>query len=129
MKGIIFNTMLLKAVLAASETEVGEKKYKTLRAGGEVNNLYMGSALNLRHESDSKYTQTIAREYDIVTAENACKWGSIRPNQWTYNLDDCVNHLKFAIENNQKFRGHNLVWGVWNPDWLTNFSGGANALE
>ena len=89
----------------------------------------MGSALNLRHISDSSYSQTIAREYDIVTAENACKWGPIRPNKWTYNLDDCVNHLKYAIAHDQKFRGHNLVWGVWNPDWLTNFSGNASELE
>ena len=53
----------------------------------------------------------------------------MRPNQETYDLDDCVNHLKFAIENKQKFRGHNLVWGAHNPDWLTNFSGSASELE
>ena len=83
MKNVLFSTLLLQTVLAASdasEIEVGDKKYKTLREGGQVNNILMGSALNLRHESDWQYKQAMEREYDIVTAENACKWGSIRPS-------------------------------------------------
>ena len=28
-----------------------------------------------------------------------------------------------------KFRGHNLVWGVYNPSWLANWKGSADELE
>ena len=89
----------------------------------------MGAALNLNHKSDANYTKTAAQQYDVITAENACKWSAMRPTYEDFKLDDCIKHLNFAMTHKQKFRGHNLVWGAHNPDWLTNFSGTADELE
>jgi len=71
----------------------------------------------------------LGTEYAISTAINACKWGAIRPRQNVYNIDDCVDHLKIAMTNKQKFRGHALVWGNHNPQWLENFSGSEDELD
>ena len=53
----------------------------------------------------------------------------IRPSENEWNLDKCVEGFKYAISNKQKFRGHNLCWGVYNPSWLENFRGSANELD
>ena len=89
----------------------------------------MGSEFNLNNWSDETYKQIFAQEYAIGTAENACKWGSIRRSQGSYDLDECVDHLKQAMANKQQFRGHNLCWGMWNPQWLTDFKGTADELD
>ena len=101
----------------------------TLREAGQAKGVMMGAAFNLNYISDSNYANTFLTQYGIGTAENACKWGAIRPSQDKFNFDSCVDHFKLAIENGQEFRGHNLCWGMWNPKWLEDFSGTADELD
>jgi len=53
-----------------------------------------------------------------VTAENACKWGSVEKNRdvmtWS-NADLIYNHAK---NNNLGFRYHAIAWGSQYPDWI-----------
>jgi len=48
------------------------------------------------------------------------KWSATEPSrgQFTYSQGDAI--LNFAIQHNQQVRGHNLAWGEYNPNWLTN---------
>ena len=93
----------------------------------------MGSQFNIWHteigSDKDNYSQIFAAEYAIATAEASCKWHQIRPSQNEWKLDSCVNAFKFAIENNVKFRGHNLCWGVYNPSWLEHFNGSSHELD
>ena len=89
----------------------------------------MGSEFNLNWFDDDTYAEIYKQEFSIGTAENACKWGTTHQAQDTYFLDPCVNHLRRAKANGQKFRGHNLCWGEWNPSWLVNFKGTPAELD
>ena len=40
-----------------------------------------------------------------------------QPEQGNFNFTDCDLVYYTAMSFNQSFRGHNLCWGVHNPDW------------
>jgi len=56
----------------------------------------------------------------LITPENEMKWSATEPvrGQFTYSQGDAI--VNFAVAHNQKVRGHNLAWGQYNPQWLTN---------
>jgi len=81
----------------------------------------MGSASNYFHlQQDPTFASTIAAQYNLVTAENACKWGATEPNRGQYDFTQCDYVLSRAKGAGQAFRGHNLCWGSGNPGWLEN---------
>jgi endo-1,4-beta-xylanase len=68
--------------------------------------------------NDSSYSQTLAREYDLVVAENAFKWSSVHPGPDTYDFSDVDALVEFAEAHGMAVRGHTLVWHNQNPGWL-----------
>lgn len=52
----------------------------------------------------------IAREFNAVTAENAMKWGVIRPDGVTWQWQRADTLVDFAAANDLYVLGHNLVW-------------------
>jgi len=69
---------------------------------------------------ESQYLTTLANQYNLITAENACKWGATQPAQGRFDFSQCDVVYNFAKKSNQTFRGHNLCWGAYNPGWLQN---------
>jgi endo-1,4-beta-xylanase len=55
----------------------------------------------------------------MVEAEDAMKWAILRPDRATYNFRQGDEVVRFAQAHQMKVRGHCLVWGRYNPDWLT----------
>ena len=43
----------------------------------------------------------------------------LRPDAATYNFRQSDEVVHFARAHQMKVRGHCLVWGRYNPDWLT----------
>ena len=80
----------------------------------------MGSAAgdgSLR--TDAPYAAKLAEQYSLLTSENQCKWAATQPAQGTYDFAGCDRARDFAKAHGMAFRGHNLCWGEYNPDWLT----------
>jgi len=77
--------------------------------------------------SDRNYTNILGTQYGSITPENELKWSATEPNRgsFTYSQGDAI--VNFAKQHNQVVRGHNLVWGQYNPNWLTN--GGFSASQ
>lgn len=48
------------------------------------------------------------------------KWRTLRPSRSTFDFRDGDAVVRFAEANNMKVRGHCLLWGRDNPDWLVN---------
>lgn len=83
--------------------------------------IFIGAAVNIGHigaDDDGNYSTVASREYDLVTAENECKWSATEPEQNTFDFSACDGIETFAVTNNMAFRGHNLCWGSYNPQWL-----------
>ena len=61
-------------------------------------------------QPSSPQLDLIAREFNSVTAENAMKWGVIRPDgvRWEWERSDRL--VEFATKNRMDVLGHTLVW-------------------
>lgn len=98
---------------------------QSLRGAAFNRKILIGAAVNVDAlKKDSEYAATLAREYNLVVAENAMKWKALRPSQTTFNFGDADYLVSFAQANGMQVRGHNLAWHNSIPDWLSrgNFS-------
>src|ERR1700690_854716 len=72
--------------------------------------------------TDPAYGATLAAQYNMLEPENAMKWGSLHPNppgsSNEYNFAAGDELVAFAQANGMKIRGHNLLWYIYNPNWL-----------
>jgi endo-1,4-beta-xylanase len=55
----------------------------------------------------------------MVEPEDAMKWWVVRPNRNAFDFGQGDEVVRFAQAHAMKIRGHCLVWGRDNPDWLT----------
>jgi endo-1,4-beta-xylanase len=79
--------------------------------------------------AEPAYAELIRQQCNIVVAENAMKWGALRPSAETFRFDDADALMVFAEANKMKVRGHNLAWHEWNPKWLETEVTAANARQ
>ena len=68
--------------------------------------------------SEAAYSQTLAREFNMIEPEDAMKWWIIRQNAGTFDFREGDEVVRFAQAHNMKVRGHCLVWDRDNPEWL-----------
>jgi len=92
---------------------------QSLRQEAENAGLLIGTAVRPSQFSETAYASTLAREFSMVEAEDAMKWRVLRPDRATYNFRQGDEVVRFAQAHQIKVRGHCLVWGRDNPDWLT----------
>ncbi|TMS00502.1 endo-1,4-beta-xylanase [Nonomuraea basaltis] len=95
-------------------------KPSDLRDLARQHGIRIGSAVDiaaLRGEAD--YRKVLDREFSHVTAENAMKWESIEPDRGAYTWADADALVEHARRNDQRVRGHTLVWHNQLPAWLT----------
>ena len=92
---------------------------QTLRQAADKDGLLVGTAVRSSQLSEPAYASTLAREFNMVEAEDAMKWWVLRRNPDTYDFRQGDELVHFAQAHELKVRGHCLVWGRNNPDWLT----------
>lgn len=96
----------------------------TLRQAAAGKGIFVGAALNcgsLQNASDPNYVLVGNAQYNLATAENSCKFTATEPSRGSFNFSCCSTVAKDMISTAQGvFRGHNFVWGTYNPTWLTN---------
>ena len=91
---------------------------QSLREYADRAGVLVGAAAEPRFLSEPEYAATLAREFNMLTAENAMKWGAIRPDRVTFNFGPGDRLVAFAQQHRMKVRGHTLLWGEYNPAWL-----------
>ncbi|MDQ3800295.1 MAG: endo-1,4-beta-xylanase [Acidobacteriota bacterium] len=116
----IFGFVLISIWLSAASLAGFAQQNKTLRALAEKRGIYVGAAVAIKPlKKEPLYRETIEREFNIVVAENAFKWGLAHPKKSKFNFKDTDWLVEFAEKNRMKLRGHTLVWHRQNPKWLT----------
>jgi endo-1,4-beta-xylanase len=102
---------------------------QTLRDAANRSGTLIGAAANAAYLSEPAYIATLGREFNMLEPEDAMKWAVIRPNRGTFNFADADRLVAFAESHHMKIRGHNLVWGTHNPEWLPEGHFTANQLR
>ncbi|MCM3874323.1 MAG: endo-1,4-beta-xylanase [Pyrinomonadaceae bacterium] len=99
-------------------TGTGNTLAQSLREQADKRKLLIGAAVNPGRFSEAPYAETLAREFNMVEAENVMKWGGIRPAQDKFNFGPGDQVVAFAVAHKMKVRGHCLLWSEYNPAWL-----------
>ena len=89
-----------------------------LRIHAERHNLLIGVSVGGANLSDAQYAQTLAREFSILTPENAMKFGVISLSRGEYDFSEADAIVEFAESHDMMVRGHTLVWTNQLPTWL-----------
>ncbi len=92
---------------------------QSLREAAQVSGLLVGTAVRPGHLAEADYASTLAREYNMVEAEDVLKWETVHPTRQSFDFSQGDQIVDFATRHNMKVRGHTLVWHQQNPKWLT----------
>lgn len=92
---------------------------QSLRREADRAGVLIGAAVDPKRFSEAEYSATLAREFNMIEAENVMKWGAIRPNRATFNFGPGDEVVAFARAHKMKVRGHTLLWSEYNPAWLS----------
>lgn len=91
----------------------------SLRAAAQACRFHIGAAVAVRPLlEDPRYGEVLAREFTMVTAENAMKWPHLRPSRGVFDFSGADEIVRFAERHGMRVRGHTLVWHHGNPKWL-----------
>ena len=116
---------LVGAGLAAAQiprgiaSSVPHLKIKDVAAGAGV---LFGSAFDVHVLRDKAYAQLLKGECQLLTSDYSVKFGSIRPHANVVRFGSADQLVAFAEKSNLLFRGHNLIWNEFVPDWVTHLS-------
>lgn len=106
-------------LVALSQQENPWAMEKPLRELASKAAIEVGTAVSSRLLlSDESYRKKVEEEFSVITPENEMKWESVEPRQGVYSWDQADLLVKFAQLNQQKVRGHTLVWHNQLPSWL-----------
>lgn len=83
-----------------------------------MRHMLIGTAVRPSLFSERAYSQTLAREFNMVEAEDAMKWSVLRKERVAFNFNDGDEVVRYAQAHAMKVRGHCLVWDHDNPEWL-----------
>jgi endo-1,4-beta-xylanase len=112
MRVLTFLFAIVSAVVLPSPAQ-------TLRQAADRDGLLVSTAVRPSQLSEPAYASTLAREFNMVEAEDAMKWWVLRPDAATYDFRQGDELVRFALAYQMKVRGHCLVWSRDNPKWLT----------
>ncbi len=115
MKGVVSSVLLLTAGAVVGSAQ-------TLRDYADRAGVLVGAAVEPRYFSEAEYARTLAREFNMLTAENVLKWGTLRPSRARFDFEPGDRLVAFARKHRMKVRGHTLLWSEYNPRWLTSGS-------
>ncbi len=91
----------------------------TIREAAASRNLLAGCAVNVQAlRTDTIYRQLVRQQANVVVAENAMKFGPLRPAPDQFFFEDADLLFAFAEANGIEVRGHNFVWHRQLPPWF-----------
>jgi endo-1,4-beta-xylanase len=79
----------------------------------------VGVALEPHLLEDAVYRDTLLREFNAITPENAMKWEPIHPAEARWRFAPADRLVDFAESHGMRIHGHTLVWHRQLPGWLT----------
>lgn len=83
-----------------------------------------GLSLNDPLGNSKKERSIIAREFNVLTAENCMKPMYMRPSIGEFSFEGSDAFVDYALENNMEVVGHTLVWHHQMPAWFFSDSDG-----
>jgi len=94
----------------------------TLRAAAMANGRRIGAAVQSGLLNEARYSGTVAREFNYLTAEYEMKWGAIEATRGSNNFFAGDDIVSFARGHGMDVKGHALLWHQSLPGWVSGLS-------
>ena len=121
--------LALPRALTAAEPNANIDGANSLQAHAHKRGLLAGCAVSAANLKEEAFTRVLVAQFGLVVAENAMKFGPIKPKPDTYFFDDADALVNFAHQHNMKVRGHNFVWHAQLPTWFKDVATKDNAKK
>jgi endo-1,4-beta-xylanase len=122
---------MLAAGLLPLHGFAAEDAPEPLKVLGKRKGLNIGNAIGGGAFRDTAYRALMARECNMLVADNEGKWQAVEPRQGQYNFGPADEMYVWAREQGMLVRGHNLVWQTakWLPKWVNDYDFGARPAQ
>jgi endo-1,4-beta-xylanase len=90
----------------------------SLRDAAHSRGLLISTAVRPSLFSETGYSATLTREFNMIEPEDAMKWWTVRQAENAFDFREGDEIVRFAQAHKMKVRGHCLVWDHNNPAWL-----------
>ncbi|MGV7207182.1 endo-1,4-beta-xylanase [Oxalobacteraceae bacterium A2-2] len=131
--GAIATAGLLPRAWAAAGASGGAAPSEALRDIAARKGMRFGTALGhgARQFGDPAYRALVARECNVIVAENEMKWPALEPQRGQPRYGPADEMLAWAAQQGIAMRGHNLFWQAekWQPGWLAHEDFGAQPRQ
>jgi len=95
----------------------------SLRHEAQKKGILIGSgAINPTYLNDTRFSAVLAEQFNSLSPENELKWSEIEPTKGQYNWETIDRLVDFAQQNDMAVKGHGLISGAFNPDYLLNIT-------
>jgi endo-1,4-beta-xylanase len=115
---LCFSRCWQAAVLLLVLTAAASAPTTTLRQAADRAGLLVGAAVRPSLFREAAYSETLSREFSMIEPEDVMKWWVVRRNPNDFDFRQADDLVRFARAHGMKVRGHCLVWGHDNPEWL-----------
>jgi endo-1,4-beta-xylanase len=97
-----------------------------LKVLGKRKGLNVGNAIGGHWFRDPAYKALMARECNMLVAENEGKWQALEAMPGQYRFEAADRMYAWAAEQGMLVRGHNLIWqdARWLPKWVNEYDFG-----
>lgn len=105
--------------LFAPYMQVATRSGDALRDIAAPSGLLIGAAVDSGYFTGTSYAQAAGREFSLVVPENEMKFAETEPAAHQFDFCGGDKIVAYAQANGMQARGHNLVWWLYLPSWLT----------
>ncbi|PPJ58469.1 hypothetical protein CBER1_08357 [Cercospora berteroae] len=92
-----------------------------LKYEAEQSGILIGSgAINPAYLDDLTFGAVLNREFKGISPENELKWSFVNPSEGYHNWTGLDRLVHFAQEHDMIIKGHGLISGCCNPDYILN---------
>lgn len=110
MIGLLWLAWMLAGPVQAAEP---------LRTWSKSAGIHIGAAVDVEVlNKDPAYARLLAREFNVVTPENALKFSVVQPERGRFDFSQADALVAFAEAHGMQVHGHVLVWHGQLPEWL-----------
>ena len=94
----------------------------SLRVAAQATGRRIGAAVQSGLLLESRYSETVGREFNYLTAEYEMKWGAIEATRGVSNFSAGDDIVSFARSRGMDVKGHTLLWHQSLPGWVSGLS-------
>lgn len=92
----------------------------TLRELAAKEGILIGSgATNPNYLDDPQFGETLAEQFNSLSPENELKWNFVQPRKGDFEFAGLDKLVDFAEDHDMAVKGHGLISGCCNPDYVT----------